>query len=203
MLGIPFTQVYEVCKSLKKCRIFLNKERGSMEIIGEEKLPETREFLDMMETSIRKVLGEFITPELLSYLSLNAMSISKKIKSPGDLMNIKSLCSLLKVSRQTVYNWRKKEKTRNMIEPFTHVIDRQVFYDQVGICVVLAQNQNIFHNRNYDDFLKTMEDREDFRYKLIKAKIAGNQLIPDKDWNYYWDECERRGEENILRKGKK
>jgi len=161
---------------------------------------EKDEFVRLLEETLEKILRKYLTPDILSYLSLNVISLSKKINNVNDLMNIKSLTHLLGVSRQTIHNWKKKEKTRKLIEPFVHKVGNLILYDPVGICLVLAKNEEKFACRNYSEFLDPWKNTEDYKYKLIKAKIAGNQIIPDNELDFYYKQCEIRGDENILKK---
>lgn len=160
--------------------------------------------MDNIIISNRKELEELIREVVAREVKKQLAAIKQPPAKKEKLVSVKQLCEELNISRQTVNNWRKSQKTDYLIKPFITKMGGKVLYDIAAIRQVIKEYEIFFGgNRDYDykyEAIASDETKKDNRFKHIRSLImqAGAAELTEDDRLFYAEECKWRGERNRL-----
>ena len=108
-----------------------------------------------------------------------------------ELITIKELCTALKVSKQTLYNWQKHPKTKMLIEKHRQKVGGKVGYNVVGIKAAIKNNPLHFGSRGEYGIL-TEDEKINRRYRSLKGLQGLGETLSQTDAQWLQQEDERR-----------
>jgi hypothetical protein len=150
-----------------------------------------KELQELIESTVEGVFARYI-PELMQELT-----------KEEELTDTKTVCAELKISRQTLNNWRNSPNTKNLIAPFISKRGGKVLYNLKGIKQTISQYAVMFgRNKDYDykfEATATEAERINKRYRDINGKIMTGAAISDADKEFYRETCKQRGLPCLLR----
>jgi hypothetical protein len=159
------------------------------------------EFIKTVEDIVDRKLKQYFTAEIMAYFSLEGIS-NKKINQRDGLLDIESISKLLKVTRQTLFNWERRSKFKHLLGPFIHKFGKRKYYDPRGIMLVLYNNQKNFGGdrffKNRSALKPTDTKMASYSYEQLKAKIQMKQTLTNEELLFYLDNCKVSSDINLL-----
>lgn len=105
---------------------------------------------------------------------------TKPVEKVEEFLSSKELCSALKISKQTLYNWLKHVNTKPLIEANRQKVDNKVGYNITGIKAAIKNNPLLFGNgKDYEfkmEAVMTAAQKADRRFKGISSKIVFSEM---------------------------
>ena len=145
----------------------------------------------------REVVREEITAAMKTYF------IPAAIPEEEIMIGTAELCEQLKLSKQTLYNWLNRPKTKPLIDANRQKVGNKVLYNITGIKAAIKKHPALFGGgRDYEfksaaiisDVQKTER-----RFKQIDLKLLLNEQVSEADRNWYKAEKLRRENEVAAR----
>ena len=156
------------------------------------------DWVNMSRKDLEDLIEQVVAREVKKQLAAIKQPPVKKEK----LVDVKELCRELKVSRQTINNW-KKSRIGFVFNPCIHKMGGKVLYDITAIRQVLKEHKEFFGNgRNYGykyEATVTDEQRRVDRYNHIRWQAIQGNEITEEDRIFYEQECKWRGEQSRLK----
>ena len=113
----------------------------------------------------------------------------KPVDTVEEFISSKELCSALKISKQTLYNWLKHVNTKPLIEANRQQVGNKVGYNITGIKAAIKNNPLLFGNgRDYEfkmEVVLTAAQKADRRFKSISSKIFSAETVSEEDRAWY------------------
>jgi hypothetical protein len=121
---------------------------------------------------------------LLKYGLLN------NIEKPKELIYVpvKIVCDELKVSKTTIYNWRKNKLTKLLIEPHIKLTGKRVYFDLEGLKKTLRKDGFYFSNGRgykYRDEILTDEQKKIRTIAEINSKVEFEEELTESEKEFY------------------
>ncbi len=142
-----------------------------------------------LEIKLRAILEEY---------GLN--KVKSETLSQNRWVQMKDLCQILKVSKQTVHNWKKHPLTISMLRGNVKNLGRKVFYDVEAIKYNIRRNPEFFglgkSYEYYNEVNLSENQKKTKRFFDIKFAIENNQEVSEGDREFYDEEVYQREKEN-------
>ena len=110
---------------------------------------------------------------------------TKPVEPVEEFISSKELCSALKISKQTLYNWLKHANTKPLIEANRQKVGNKVGYNITGIKAAIKNNPLLFGNgRDYEfkmEVVMTAAQKAVRRFKGISSKIFFSEMVSAED----------------------
>lgn len=157
-----------------------------------------------MVNMTRKELEEFLEQLVATEVKKQLATMKQHPVAKEELVDVKKLCEELKVSRQTVNNWRKSDKTGSVINPCIRKMGGKILYDIAAIRRAIKEHETLFgKGRDYGyKYESTASDevKRDNRFKAVKWNLMQNKDLTEEDRVFYEQECKWRGEQSLLKR---
>lgn len=145
--------------------------------------------MDWMDRMSRKELEDLIGKLVAAEVKKQLAELRQPTPKKEQLVDVKAVCKELKVSRQTVNNWRKSIRTKTIIEPCVHRVGGKVLYDIVALREAIKGNKIYFGSgRDYEyKYEVTASEEAKARRKLadIKYNLSRGRELTQEERSFY------------------